>query len=619
MSLIVNGNNDFGISNKYKSLVSTKKPDILFSSNKAINTDLVSFNGLSETLTDPQNGTITTPTGVKYYFATTAGVPNLESPKVDPNKFPQSQRISYNEVLSYLPEVEKARDYIADIYKNPQEQLPYQWLCKSSIEAEKIRALKIKQYTDEHYKGKIKDVIILGMGGNIGTMKMAATAVAKKVEGNTITANNGVRFHFVDSLEPARLNDIKQIIQKNPKSTMINLVSQSGTTFETIALNTLLQSTHKKHNFIVEFINNVINKLLNRSQKLPPENIVPIIGNKDSAIGAMAKGLNYQLQDIFDIPDWSRAGGRWTGNTAEPSFVIAMGGGDPTKWFDGYQKTIEDFIEDFSTKPFDKNGVMQSALLDVAYSDKNFKDFYTFAYGDKLAALGHALTQNVNESTSTLTNTKGEASGTGLVGKFFTGPAGQHADMQILAEDPTLPLKLRILEVEKDKVQENKAVFTNYLSKLPVPTQLTNVLTKLGIAKLEKYDIAENIIKFKNLFNNSPIPEKLKERANGMEGKKASELMKTMAGATGYDAWNRGRPVEFVSIPEINESTMASLLAEQYLRTLVWGKVNNIDVTGERAFPDYKAGFKKATEEFTSSDLQKGAPSIFYKLTQENK
>lgn len=520
--------------------------------------DSVCFKGINPTLLNPQapNASITTSTGVKYYLGTATGTNENQNALINPSLFPQSQRMNYNEVLQLKPYILQTQAKVNQIY-NSQELPGYQWLCKQSIEREKVRANHLKQYVDQYYKGKIKDVIIVAMGGNVGSMKIAAGSIAKSHQGNTIEAQNGVKLHFIDSMEPTRINNIKNLIVQDPQSTLVCLVSQSGSTFETIGINTLIQDT----------------------VKLPPQNVIPIIGNKDSAIGSMAQSLNYQPlpnpmgNSLFDLPAWDRTGGRWSGMTAESSLAIALGGGDPAKWVDGYQKTIEDFIY----KPFENNGTMQSALLDVAYTagNKNYQHFFTYAYSDLLGTAGHALSQNVHESTPSLKDYQGNPSGKGLMHRFFVAPAAQHADMGLLTDWAKTPIKLRILEVANDKS-------------------------------------ADNPINFNKLFDNQPMPQKLKDRASGMSGLKGSQLMKSMAGATGYDAWNRGRPVEFVTIPEINETTMGSLLAEQYIKTQAWGDANKINVVRNVSFPDYKAVFKKATNAIATNVLDSGAANIFY-------
>lgn len=499
------------------------------------------------------SSSIKTSTGVSYFLAGAVGKPDLKDCVVAP----KAQRLNDEDILKPLAKVDIAKKKITEIYNGPQ-QPAMAWLSKSFIQSERKRAIEINSYVDKYYKGKIKNVIIVGMGGNIGTMKLAATSVAKECKGNNFyIAKNGVKIYFLDTMEPAAINKVKRLIEKSPKSTVMCLVSQSGTTFETISLNALLQS----------------------GKKLPSRNIIPLIGDKNSAIASMAEKMGYNPlpnkmgNDLFNIPTWNQTGGRWTGNTAEPSVVIALGGGNPIKWFDGYQATIEDFIN----KPINNNPVEQSALLDVAYYNNGFRNFYTLIYSNKLSGIIHALMQNVNESTPAVKDKYGNIFGGGIFHYADIAPKFQHDTMAQITDSTQTPIKVRILTVDN--------------STLP-----------------------ENPINLNKLFADNKLPDALQQRAKGMQGLNASELMDIMAAATGYDAWRLGRPVEFVQIPAINEETMASLLAEQYVRTMVWGQVNKVDVTREMSFPGYKKVFKTITENPDKEVLKKGPAAIFQKF-----
>jgi len=496
------------------------------------------------TLKSPETHSLET-AGIQYYLGGAEDM-NIENPTFSTADYSKSQRLEKPVIEKFLTGVQSAQSEIRRLYTQTPTPNSMGWLSSTVIEKEKARAKAIKNYVEEkwinHSNGSetIKDVIIVAMGGNVGTMKLAATSVAKQVDGNTITAKNDVKFHFIDTMEPNRIHAMRELVRTQPDNTLLCLVSQSGTTAETIAINALLQS----------------------GQPLPKENVIPMIGKSDSAIGGMAKNLGYTKHsnvsdwsedngNLFAIPSWEQTGGRWTGNTAEPSLVIALGGGDPKAWFEGYQSVITDFL----TKPNDENAVLQSALLDVAYSFKGFRDFYTFAYSDKLAGAGHALTQNVNESTPSLEISK-QPFGNGLIHKFLVAPAAQHADMATLTDFAHYPIKLRVLMVN------------------------------------DADSAGDTAIDFATLFGTQTQPETFKEStAASMDKFKPSQLMNAMAAATAFDAWKRGRPVEFVTLPDISETTMGALMAEQYLRTMVWGQVNNVDVTREMSFPDYKGVF----------------------------
>lgn len=493
---------------------------------------------------------ITTSTKVSYFLNGAIGTPKNTSDSVGNN----AKRLSTSEILKYTNNINDAQKKVSAIYNGPEKPSMY-WLTKPSIETEKKRASVINDYVHHYYKGKIKDVIVVSMGGNVGTMKLAATAVAKECKGNNlIVAKNGVNFHFLDTIEPSTVASLQKIVEKSPNSTILCLVSQSGTTFETISLNSLLQN----------------------GKKLPPKNVIMMIGDKNSALGSIEKKLHCAPQpnefgdSLFSIPTWQQTGGRWTGNTAEPSFIIAIGGGNPMKWFEAYQSVIEDYLN----LPVEKNPIYQSALIDVAYYNKGFRQFYTLIYGNTLSGIMHPLMQNVNESTPSAKNASGEIFGRGIFHYADLAPKFQHDTMAQITDATQIPIKIRILTVDDSKSPGNS-------------------------------------INLNKLFPDNKIPDALEKRAKGMQGLNPAQLMNSMAAATGYDAWRIGRPVEFIQLPSINEESMATLLIEQYLRTFTWGTVNNIDVTREMSFPCYKKAFKNMTENLDRKLLMQEPATIF--------
>ena len=106
---------------------------------------------------------------------------------------------------------------------------------------------KIKNIIKEKLKTKPKYLILIGIGGsNLGTI-----AVQEAIFGKLYNQKNPkIKFLNADTVDSDFINDIVEIIEpvlKNGKNIIINLISKSGGTTETISNFEILENTLKKY------------------------------------------------------------------------------------------------------------------------------------------------------------------------------------------------------------------------------------------------------------------------------------------------------------------------------------------------------------------------------------
>jgi len=86
---------------------------------------------------------------------------------------------------------------------------------------------KIEKLTKKHKK--IKNILIIGIGGsNLGTI-----ALSEAIKGKLNNQINNKKIYFADTTDPDYLNSIIKILKN--KSILVNIITKSGTTIETIA------------------------------------------------------------------------------------------------------------------------------------------------------------------------------------------------------------------------------------------------------------------------------------------------------------------------------------------------------------------------------------------------
>jgi glucose-6-phosphate isomerase len=86
----------------------------------------------------------------------------------------------------------------------------------------------------ELYKGKITDLVVLGIGGSaLGNVALQAALNPSTYNLLTDAKRPGPRLFVLDNVDPAMIDDVMSIISRRLNTTLFNVISKSGETAET--------------------------------------------------------------------------------------------------------------------------------------------------------------------------------------------------------------------------------------------------------------------------------------------------------------------------------------------------------------------------------------------------
>ncbi|MFC2162208.1 hypothetical protein ACFLRF_00870 [Candidatus Altiarchaeota archaeon] len=230
---------------------------------------------------------------------------------------------------------------------------------------------KVRVLVREKRMLKPKALIVVGIGGsNLGTK-----AVHESVNGRLYNdANRGMKVYFADTPDPDKIADILGIAQKILKAgdnILVNVVTKSGQTTETIAIFELFL------------------RLLLKYKKKSCARLVVVTTDRDSPLWNMAVERGYSL---LEIP--SRVGGRYSVLSAVGLFPLAMTGLNIERMQDGARS----MISSCTRSDVLNNPAIQSAATRYAHyrRGRNINDLFVFA--TDLESVGKWYRQLMGES-----------------------------------------------------------------------------------------------------------------------------------------------------------------------------------------------------------------------------
>jgi len=228
----------------------------------------------------------------------------------------------------------------------------------------------IKKVVSEKQKLKIDSLVVIGIGGsNLGTI-----AIHEALNGLLYNEQNPhMKLYFADNIDPAYIVTLKKILKKQlleNKNILINVVTKSGTTTETIAnFQVLLELLRKHHpNYL---------------------NFVVVTSDKNSPLDQWAKKENITR---LNIPKF--VGGRYSVFSPVGLFPLSMIGINIAKLLSGARKTVEDSL----SKPVEKTVAGQTAIAIHRAYKKGLHIHNIFIFSQELTGLGYWYRQLVGES-----------------------------------------------------------------------------------------------------------------------------------------------------------------------------------------------------------------------------
>ena len=242
---------------------------------------------------------------------------------------------------------------------------------RSSINLPKDKKMlnQVKELVNKKLKLKPSCLVVVGIGGsNLGTV-----AVQEALLGKLYNLSSKIKILYADTVDSDSMKEIISVIEpilKNNGNVLINCISKSGTTTETIA------------NF--EVMLNILKKY-----KKDYEKYVVVTSDEGSKLWSLAKEKGF---DLLAIP--KLVGGRYSVFSPVGLFPLGILGLNIDKLLDGAKAMVIDCL---STK-LNYNIAAQSAIVQyINYKKgKNISDLFLFS--NDLESIGKFSRQLLAES-----------------------------------------------------------------------------------------------------------------------------------------------------------------------------------------------------------------------------
>jgi glucose-6-phosphate isomerase len=343
----------------------------------------------------------------------------LELNNVSDKRLSQNGLNIESEFATHGPRLEAARDALLARKMDPAEMLG--WI-DSVEDTESARAILRYRQANPW----VEDFVVLGIGGSA----LGAQAVQAAL------GQGPVRLHYVDNVEPEPILHLLGTL--NPKTALVNVISKSGSTAETMAaflvfrqwLEAALGADWKRH----------------------------VVVTTDPAKGVLRPYVLAEGLTAFEVPP--AVGGRFSVTCPVGTLPLAFIGVDIEGMLAGCRKANQT-----AAQPFAHNLPAQTALLHHLFVQKGMNITVLMPYSTRLRFLPDWFVQLHDESLGKAKDKAGRDKRVGSTAVRAVGTTDQHAQVQLFREGP------------HDKL-------TTFI-RLGVPTQDMTIPAVSGIGGLE--------------------------------------------------------------------------------------------------------------------------------------
>lgn len=264
----------------------------------------------------------------------------------------------------------------------------------------------------KEYKDKIKALVVIGIGGsNLGTI-----AIHEALKGKDYNEQDGLKVYYADTTDARTISRIEEKIkrhQDNNEEVLLNAISKSGSTAETISNLATLQAVCK--------------------------NII-ITTDSGSKLEAYC-----QERDIPTLRIPKLVGGRYSVFSAVGLFPLSLIGIDIRKLTTGAKKAIEDTVKlaaASSTQPLQNTHVAAIDNALTTYAHMTAKDAAKkritnmFIFGSDFESIGKWNRQLVGESLGKENDKEGKQVHAGIFPTVSMGSTDLHSVGQYFLGGP---------------------------------------------------------------------------------------------------------------------------------------------------------------------------------------
>jgi glucose-6-phosphate isomerase len=261
----------------------------------------------------------------------------------------------------------------------------------------------------EELKGRYTDLLVVGIGGSTwGTIAIQAALCHGFWNEKAELRKGFPRFRFLDNSDPDALRECLE--QIDPKTTLVNVVSKSGTTAETAANFTILRD----HFF----------RILGASAK---DHFVLTTDSGDGLLQRIAASEGFR---VLEIPP--ATGGRFSLLTAVGIFPAAMLGLDVRAMLEGSAAITRHAIE----APLEENRVLQTSAMLWRFLESSASIHVLMPYSRRLRHVADWFVQLWGESLGKRYDLDGKECFAGSTPLGALGAADQHSLLQLFMEGP---------------------------------------------------------------------------------------------------------------------------------------------------------------------------------------
>lgn len=324
-------------------------------------------------------------------------------------------------------------DIISNIYSRKDEA--GQWLKWMNLGYDSELWSSIKSFAAS-IKGKFENILILGIGGS-ALGGIAVTEALLKPYWNLLSAekrNNYPRIFFLDNIDPDTINGMLDMLDL--KKTLVNVITKSGSTAETMSQFMILKSRLEKE--------------LGSDYK---SHIVATTDKKSGILRQIADSENYMT---FVVPD--DVGGRFSVFSAVGLLPFALVGID----IDSIRQGIVDMDKSLQSKDIRSNIAAQNALIHYLM-DKNYGKNLSvmMPYSSRLKYVSDWYVQLWAESLGKNKDRNGADVNIGPTPIKALGVTDQHSQIQLYNEGPNDKVITFIRVKNFDSTLEIPSAFTD--------------------------------------------------------------------------------------------------------------------------------------------------------------
>lgn len=291
------------------------------------------------------------------------------------------------------------------------------------LPAASASARAISDYADtleSHYT----DLVVLGIGGS----SLGAMAVINALQHpyrNLQQDGRGLRVHFVDNVDPDQISGLLEVL--DPKSTLVNVISKSGTTAETMAAYLLFR----------QWLENGVGAAYGTQ----------VIATTDSATGILRPLAEQRGYRVFTVP--ASVGGRFSVLSPVGLLPIALAGIDIQQLLAGAAQ-----VNELIHSPVDSNPVLQAALVQYLAYRRGRPISVLMPYSSRLRFVSDWFVQLWAESLGKAVNRDGSTVNEGSTPLGALGATDQHSQVQLFNEGPDNKIIafIRIAEFDEELV-----------------------------------------------------------------------------------------------------------------------------------------------------------------------